>query len=172
MPHWRSSRRWRLKSERRRDLLRILRKGHASSQGDIVRALIAAGHDVTQATVSRDLRDVGATKVLIGDRFVYRLKDEIPRSPGADVVARNIDRTLAEFALDVRQASSLVVVVTAPGHAAAVARAIDFADLEEVVGTVAGDDTVFVATPDPTAASALTSRWLVGSRLMSGEEAG
>lgn len=159
-----------MKSERRRDLLRVLRSGHVSSQGEIVRALIDAGHDVTQATVSRDLRDVGAVKVVVGDRFVYRLRDEIPRSSPADVMTRSLDQTLSSFALDIRKASSLIVVLTAPGHAAAVARAIDFADLENVVGTVAGDDTVLVATPDAAAASVLADEWLAGSQLVSGQE--
>ena len=128
-----------MRSERRRDLLRILHEGHASSQRDIVRALRAAGHDVTQATVSRDLREIGATKIRLGDEFVYRLPDEIPRSPGGDLMVRGLKKTLAEFAVDIRPAGSLVVIATAPGHAAAVARAIDLAGLSDVVGTVAGD---------------------------------
>jgi transcriptional regulator of arginine metabolism len=159
-----------LKAARRRDLLRILREGRASSQSDIVRTLIDSGHDVTQATVSRDLRDVGALKVLVGDRFVYRLRDEVRRSPAAAVMAGNLHRTLSEFALDVRAAGSLIVVLTAPGHAPAVARAIDFAELEEVVGTVAGDDTVFVATHSAEEAAKTTDRWLSGANLLRDEE--
>lgn len=149
-----------MRSKRRRDLFRILHDGHASSQDEIVRALQAAGHDVAQATVSRDLHEIGATKVKVGDQFVYRLRDEIPRSVQADLVARELTRTLAEFALDVRTSESFLVVLTAPGHAAAVARAIDLAGLAEVVGTIAGDDTIFVATPDVATAEKLAARWL------------
>jgi transcriptional regulator of arginine metabolism len=149
-----------VRSKRRRDLFRILHEGHASSQDEIVRALQAAGHDVAQATVSRDLHEIGATKVRVGDQFVYRLRDEIPRSAHADLVARELAGTLTEFALGIRMSSSLVVVMTAPGHAAAVARAIDLAGLEDVVGTIAGDDTIFVATPDDAAAAGLAGRWL------------
>lgn len=159
-----------MKAARRRDLLRILREGRVSSQSDIVRALIEAGHDVTQATVSRDLRDEGALKVLVGDHFVYRLRDEVRRSPAAAVMAGNLHRTFSEFALDVRAAGSLIVVLTAPGHAPAVARAIDFAELDEVVGTVAGDDTVFVATHSPEEATRTTDRWLAGANLLRDEE--
>jgi len=139
-------------------LIRILREGGASSQHDIVAGLRAAGHDVTQATVSRDLQDVGARKVRVGEGFVYRLPDEVPRG-SADLTARNLSRTLTEFAIAIRAAGSLVVVVTAPGHASAVARAIDLAGLPEVAGTIAGDDTIFVATDGDTDASRLTGVW-------------
>jgi transcriptional regulator of arginine metabolism len=140
--------------------VRILREGRAHSQQDIVEALRGAGHDVTQATVSRDLHDVGATKLRVNGEFVYRLSDDVARSVTADLLARNIDRTFAEFTLDVRTAHSLVVLVTAPGHAAAVARALDHsADIEHVVGTIAGDDTIFVATPSPEVAEDLARRW-------------
>jgi transcriptional regulator of arginine metabolism len=148
-----------VRAERRTDLLRILHEGRASSQTDIVKGLRAAGHDVTQATVSRDLREVGATKVRVGDSFVYRLPDEVPRSQTGDLMARSLIRTLDEFALRISPAASLVVVLTAPGHAAAVARAIDLAGLEEVVGTVAGDDTILVATTDISSAEQLARRF-------------
>jgi transcriptional regulator of arginine metabolism len=139
--------------------MRVLHEGRPSSQQDIVAALRAAGHDVTQATVSRDLREIGATKVRVGGKFLYRLPDEIPRSPGGDLMARNLTSTLEEFAVDVRAAGNLVILSTAPGHASAVARAIDLADLDDVVGTVAGDDTIFVATPNAANAAALRDRW-------------
>jgi transcriptional regulator of arginine metabolism len=148
-----------MRPDRRRDLLRILREGSASSQKEIVRALQRAGHDVTQATVSRDLREIGASKVRSAEGFVYRLADDVPHSWNGDLVARNLDRSLAEFALDIRRAHSLVIVTTAPGHASAVARAIDLAAAEPVMGTVAGDDTIFVATESPDAAASLAQRW-------------
>jgi transcriptional regulator of arginine metabolism len=143
---------------RRRDLLRILHEGTAASQGEIAARLRAAGHDVTQATVSRDLKEVGAAKLRVGDGFVYRLADEIVHGTG-DLMARNLTRTLAEFVVDVRVGGNLVVVTTAPGHAPAVARAIDLSELSDVLGTVAGDDTIFVATPDGPTAMALADRW-------------
>lgn len=146
-------------SDRRRELLRVLREGHASTQQEIAEALRAAGHEVTQATVSRDLRAVGAMKLMIDGRLVYRLPDDAKRAPGGDLMTRNLERSLAEFAIDIRQAHSLIVVLTEPGHAAAVARAIDLAGLDEAVGTVAGDDTIFVATPSPDEAAALLERW-------------
>ncbi|HVM36225.1 MAG TPA: arginine repressor [Actinomycetota bacterium] len=139
--------------------MRILHEGSAHSQRDIVDALQAAGHDVTQATVSRDLREVGAAKVRMKDGFVYRLPDEVPRSLNGDLVARSLRRTLDDFAIEIRAAGSLVVVDTAPGHASAVARAVDLAGIDDIVGTVAGDDTIFVATPGNAEAARLAEAW-------------
>ena len=147
-----------MRSERVKDLVRVLRGGHARTQQEIVAALRALGHDVTQATVSRDLQGVGALKVRAGGHLEYRLPDEIPRS-GGDLMSRNLMRTLQEFALEVKPAGSLVVVVTAPGHASAVARAIDLGGNPSVVGTVAGDDTIFVATPGAQEANDLVHSW-------------
>jgi len=90
---------------------------------------------------------------------MYRLPDEIPRSPGGDLMARGLMQTLEQFAVDMRVAGNLVVLLTAPGHAAAVARAIDLAGPRDVVGTVAGDDTIFVATTDHGTAQTLRQRW-------------
>ena len=83
----------------------------------------------------------------------------MPRSASADLVTRNVARILDDFAVSIRPANSLVIVTTAPGHASAVARAIDLAELADVAGTIAGDDTIFVATADPGAAAALAHRW-------------
>lgn len=148
-----------MRSERLRDLMRLLRAGHARTQRDIVAALRAQGHHVTQATVSRDLQRIGATKIRVGNAFEYRLPDEIPRSGGGDLMERNLERTLDTFAIDITAAASLVVLQTAPGHAAAVARAIDLAAPPGVAGTVAGDDTIFVATPSEAAAAQLAWTW-------------
>lgn len=148
-----------MRSERRRDLLRLLREGQPSSQQDIVKALQRAGHEVTQATVSRDLREIGALKVRVNGGSVYRMPDDVPRAASIDLGA-SLERTLAAFVIDVRSAGSLIVVNTAPGHAAAVGRAIDYAAPAGVVGTVAGDDTIFVATPDPVTATQIADGWL------------
>ena len=148
-----------MQPERRRDLMRLLRAGSARSQLEIVAALRAAGHNVTQTTVSRDLRAIGAIKSRSEDGVRYVLSEDDRRAPNRDFNERTLRRTVAEFALEIRAASSLVVVLTAPGHAAIVARAVDLSGMPEVVGTVAGDDTIFVATPGPRHAAALARRW-------------
>ena len=147
-----------MQPERRRDLMRLLRAGRARSQLEIVDALRAAGHNVTQTTVSRDLRAIGAIKSRSEDGVRYVLSED-DRRANRDFNQRTLRRTVAEFALEIRAASSLVVVLTAPGHAAIVARAVDFSGMPEVVGSVAGDDTIFVATPGPRHAAALARRW-------------
>jgi transcriptional regulator of arginine metabolism len=160
-----------MRPDRRRDLMRILHGGEASSQRSIVEALQAAGHDVTQATVSRDLRAVGAAKVRINGHYAYMLADDLPRSAGGDLVARHLGDALAEFILDIRIAGSIVVLTTAPGHAGAVARAIDLGGDHDVVGTVAGDDTIFVATSDQRAAARVAAGWREELRLSETQEA-
>ncbi|MFN2593346.1 MAG: arginine repressor [Actinomycetota bacterium] len=147
-----------MRAGRRRDLLRILREGKAASQEEIAARLRAAGHNVTQTTVSRDLKEVGAAKLRNGEGFVYRLVDEVVHGTG-DLVARNLARTLDEFVVDVAVGGNLVVLRTAPGHAPAVARAIDMSELPEALGSVAGDDTIFVATIDGSTAASLAERW-------------
>src|SRR5687768_9605035 len=148
-----------MKAQRRRDLLRILHDGRAARQQDIVRALREAGHDVTQATVSRDLQELGATKIRSNGGFVYKLADDLPHPSGGDLMMRNLHKVLDEFAIGIHPAASLVIVQTAPGHASAVARAIDLAAQEDVLGSIAGDDTIFVATGSDGAANAIAERW-------------
>jgi transcriptional regulator of arginine metabolism len=148
-----------MRSHRRRDLLQILHEGTAASQHDIAIALQERGHDVTQATVSRDLQEVGATKVRVNGGYTYRLPEEIPRVLGGDLMTRRLEQTLAQFVIDVQPAASIVVLYTAPGHAPAVARAIDQASFKGVVGTIAGDDTIFVAATTKSEAERIARLW-------------
>lgn len=148
-----------MKARRRRDLIRILHEGRAASQQDIVESLRSLGHEVTQATVSRDLQSVGATKVRANGHFVYRLPDEMPRGD-SDLLGRNLIATLEQFAVSIEAAASIVVLKTAPGHASAVARAIDLAGLDDIAGTIAGDDTIFVATDGTEQAKSLATAWI------------
>lgn len=152
-----------MRSQRLRDLHKLLHEGRAASQEDLVRELRAAGHELTQATVSRDLRAIGAIKVRVEGELAYRLPDDVPSPAEGELTARNLARVLTEFAVDIRPAGSLVIVSTPPGHAGAVARALDLAPTEEVVGTLAGDDTIFVATADTGSAKVLANRWLHAS---------
>ena len=146
-----------MRSERRRALLRILREGHAATQQELVAALRDEGFDVTQATVSRDLHELRAVKVRTGGEVSYRFPEDVPRLRGRH---EDVAEELAEFAIDVKEAGTLVVVVTLPGHASAVARAIDLAGLPAVKGTIAGDDTIFVATADAATARGLAAEWM------------
>ena len=120
-----------------------------SSQEDLARALARAGTSVTQATLSRDLRNLGVIKRPdVEGKAAYEL-------PGPAVEALDRQRQLLDlraFVNEVRVAQNLVVVRTPPGHAHGVGRALDLAELEGIVGTVAGDDTVLVIMEDTPAA--------------------
>jgi transcriptional regulator of arginine metabolism len=129
------------------------------SQDELTKALGRAGIEVTQATLSRDLRSLGVGKRSDGGggRPAYRLP-----APAAEMLDRERQRLdLRAFVNEVKVAQNLAVVRTPPGHANAVGRAIDLAGYEGVVGSVAGDDTILVVLEDR--ASALRfRRWLEG----------
>ena len=115
---------------------------HVTRQSDVVEQLEREGFHVTQATVSRDLKEMGAVKRRSSDGlYGYALPDEPRPAEGND---ETVFRALAQFASSITPTGSLVVVKTPPGAAQVVAGAIDGAALTGVVGTVAGDDTLLV----------------------------
>lgn len=125
--------------ERRRDAVaRIIRTRRIGTQEELLAALAGAGFRATQATLSRDLAQLGARRVSRPEGgTVYELYDGAAPAAGLS----GIRGLVAEIATN----DSLVVIRTQPGSAPAVARAIDLAELGEVLGTIAGDDTIFVA---------------------------
>ena len=127
-----------MKVERQRRIVQILRRHSVSSQEELADLLRRNGERVTQATLSRDLEELGAVKVRENGGVVYRLPEEPP--PGEEWLRR----MLHEFALEVESSANMVVVRTPPGGANAVARALDSAAMKDVIGTVAGDDTIIV----------------------------
>ena len=161
-----------MKSERRRDLLRILQSGLTASQDEIVARLNDAGHSVTQGTVSRDLKEIGALKLRTPTGVGYRLPDDALGVGGLDIGSQNFIAVLGQFVIDVAPAASIVVLKTVPGYASAVGRALDLAGMEDVVGTIAGDDTVFVAAPSNEKAEELASNWLGAHSTNEGMEVG
>jgi len=142
-----------MQSEARRDTLRrLLRETTVRRQADLVGLLRSRGFDCTQSSISRDLRKLGVAK--LGDHYVIAGEEGTARAPLADAFG-----PLAGFVRDVLTAGpSLTVVKTLPGGAQGVAVAIDNANWAEVVGTISGDDTVFVATATAADQQALVSR--------------
>ena len=117
---------------------------------------------MTQATLSRDLEEIGAVKVRrAGAGTVYAVPDE-PPGPVlralADSSDRRISRLAAELLVSVEASANLVVLRTPPGGAQLLASAIDRAELHDVIGTIAGDDTVLVVARDPAGGAALADR--------------
>ena len=132
------------KFERQGAILRLVGERQLSTQSDVVQALRDEGMDAVQATVSRDIAQLGLVKVRgDGGRLVYAL-------PGAADLDRLSELTAAlrRWATALEPTGNLVVVRTPPGHANALALAFDEAALPEVAGCIAGDDTIFVAARD------------------------
>jgi len=127
-------------ADRRRDAVaRIIRTRRIGTQEELLSAVAAVGFRATQATLSRDLARLGARRVSRPQGgTVYELADG-DGAPGAALTP------VRGLVADVSANATLVVVRTHPGSAPVVARAIDLAGLREVLGTIAGDDTIFVA---------------------------
>ena len=129
------------KFERQGVILRLVSEQELSTQTELADALHEAGFDAVQTTVSRDVADLGLVKVRnVDGRLVYA-------PPGAADLSRlgELASALRRWALSILPTGNLVVIQTPPGYANALARAIDGAGLADVAGTVAGDDTIFVA---------------------------
>lgn len=143
-------------SLRRAAILRIIRGSAVHKQEELVKLLRKEGFDATQSSVSRDLRELGIAKA--ADRYIV---------PGvSDVAAVDPFAAVARFVQEVRTAGpSLCVVKTTAGSAPSVASAIDHAEWPEVVGTIAGDDTIFIAIEDVRAQRKLTDRLRTTFRL-------
>jgi transcriptional regulator of arginine metabolism len=139
-------------SRRRQAILAVVDEGGVRSQEELQRRLKRRGIEVAQPTLSRDLKALGLAKTPAG--YVSGAGVFVPPEAREGALARAV----GEFVLSVHAAASLVVVRTPPAGAHPLARALDEADLPDVVGTIAGDDTVFVATPGPTAALHLERR--------------
>ena len=110
------------------------------NQDELVKVLRKQGFDATQSSVSRDLRELGVAKA--GDRYILPAQDA--------AVAGNPFAAVAKFVIEIKTAGvSLTVLKTRTGTAQSVAVAIDSSDWPEVVGTLSGDDTIFIATDEP-----------------------
>ncbi len=134
------------KRQRQQAIRLILRDAPVSSQQDVVESLAAEGCEVTQATVSRDLREMGLQKARDSEGQVrYSLGAVLPERPD---VAGACSRMLKEFGRGVEKAQHLLVLRCDPGAAPGVGRVIDELEHELILGCVAGDDTVIMVCRD------------------------
>ena len=138
---------------RRNEILTLVREGSIRSQEELQRRLRRRRIAVAQPTLSRDLKALGLAKTAAG--YVAPPAAVLAPAPARQEALR---RALGEFVLSIRSAASLVVLRTPAAAAHPLARALDEAELHDVVGTIAGDDTVFVATPGVSAALRLERR--------------
>jgi transcriptional regulator of arginine metabolism len=134
------------KSQRQHRIARIL-EGHAvTSQPQLVELLAVEQVEATQATVSRDLEELGAVKVRVpGGDSVYAIP-ELPRDQVAP--GDHLRRMLTDWVVEVGQSANMVVLRTPPGSAHVVGSALDRAGIDGVIGTVSGDDTVLVVASE------------------------
>jgi len=144
-----------MKTRRQAAILDVIDASAVSSQEDLRRRLKTRGFSVTQATLSRDLRDLGLVKGT-ADGAYHR--------PGGEPVnplraAARLDHAVAEYLAGVDRALQLVVLRTGPAQAQPLASAVDVAAIPGVVGTIAGDDTVLMVCRDEAAASAVAHRF-------------
>ncbi len=134
---------------RRAAILRIIRESTVHNQDELVKVLRKQGFDATQSSVSRDLRELGVAKA--GDHYIV--------APAEETLPANHFASVAHFVLEIRAAgTSLTVIKTMTGTAQSVAVAIDKSSWPEVVGTISGDDTIFLATEDGRAQRKLIGR--------------
>lgn len=136
---------------RRRLIRRLINERSPSNQHELVELLASAGHEVTQATVSRDLEALGAVKVPGGGYAIARAAP----APGQGGSAAD---AIASFVDEISASANLVVLKTSPGAAQVVAAALDAVTIEGVVGTVAGDDTVLVVATEKLGGQRLAQR--------------
>jgi transcriptional regulator of arginine metabolism len=133
-----------MKARRLSAIRQLVEQGPVHSQEELRQRLARMGFDVTQATLSRDIKELGLVK---------RSSDGAYQAAGGDVGSTAsavvaLSRALGEFLLSVDAAQHLVVVKTGPGHAQHLGIAVDQARLSDVVGTIAGDDTILVICRD------------------------
>jgi transcriptional regulator of arginine metabolism len=157
---------------RRQLILDTLGRQNVRSQGELLEILSRDGFGVTQATLSRDLVELGAVKVRQGRTLVYAVPGEggdrtVRVAPGPEEVSSRLRRQCEELLVTARVSANLVVVRTPAGAANYLAQAIDHSDEPDVLGTIAGDDTIVIVTPGTRQSHALARRLLAlaGSEL-------
>jgi transcriptional regulator of arginine metabolism len=153
------------RTARHRRIVELLETHRIRSQSELARLLADDGVEVTQTTLSRDLDELGAVKIRDGEGLAYAVPaeggDQTPRlaplngEPGA-----RLARLAGELLVSADVSANLVVLRTPPGAAQFLASAIDRAGLPEVLGTIAGDDTVLLISRDSTGGEALAARML------------
>jgi transcriptional regulator of arginine metabolism len=143
-----------MKARRQSAILDIISRTPVKSQEQLRRTMQARGFDVTQATLSRDIRELGLVKG--GTAGAYQPPPEA--SPNGHPPKPSLQRALSEQLLGVQRVQQLVLLRTGLGHANSLCAVLDAARLPEVVGTLAGEDTILIITPDARRARLLVKR--------------
>ena len=146
------------KEQRQRAIADLIRSAPLSSQEELAERLSALGFAVTQATISRDIEQIGAVKVRRSGQLSYALPEQVQGTAGPA-----LSGLLREYARSVETAGNIVVIKTPPGSAHLIGVALDQSDIAEIVGTICGDDTIFVACGSAEIAVDLATKLRSGS---------
>ncbi|MBQ2605665.1 MAG: arginine repressor [Clostridiales bacterium] len=139
------------KNARQEMIIKLIKEHDISTQEELTAKVKAAGFEATQATCSRDIKELGIIKITMPDKTTkYAVLDRT-----GDVAPGRLLAVFANSLISVQSAMNMLVIKTLPGMAAAAASALDSMHLEDVVGTIAGDDTVFACATGPSEAQAL-----------------
>lgn len=151
------------RTARRQRIIELVRGSEVTSQGQLAAMLAAEGFEVSQGTLSKDLASLGAVRMPSGTRQVYWVPDDGvggQLSPGPSAYADRLARLAAEVLVSASASANLVVLRTPPGAAQYFASAIDRVSWPQVLGTIAGDDTIMVISVDTDGGAALAERFL------------
>ena len=143
-----------MKSNRQKKILEIVNRFHVETQDDLIDRLMTEGYTVTQATISRDIRELQLTKVLTSHgtyRYIAPKREDM-------VSGLKFNAALVDSIISVEYAMNMVVIKTYPGLAQAVAAGVDNLRIAEVLGCVAGDDTIMVVTKNESSAKSISER--------------
>lgn len=136
-----------MKERRQRAILTLVSTRPVRSQEELAELLEHQGFEATQATISRDIKELGLAKVPMKDGSAHQFKYVLP---SADVAfTSRLHRLVAELVSSVRSSVNQIVLRTPPGSAMMLAAAIDEAQWPEIIGTIGGDDTILVIVQDP-----------------------
>ncbi len=146
-------------------IVEILARVPVRNQGQLLELLGQDGYEVTQATLSRDLVEIGAVKIRLGGALVYAVPGEggdrsLRAADTPEEVAARLRRICEDLLVTATASANLVVLRTPPGAANYLASALDRTDDEDIVGTLAGDDTVLVITSHVSAGQLVADRLL------------
>jgi transcriptional regulator of arginine metabolism len=144
------------KRERQRAIRELVTLEQIGSQQELAARLIDRGFSVTQATVSRDIAEMGLVKVARDDRHVYVATEMVALAPPARLSDERLRRILADIPVSVGRSGLILVLTGTPGTASVIAQAIDESTLQEQEGTLAGDNTLLVLFAD----ESRLERWL------------
>jgi transcriptional regulator of arginine metabolism len=144
------------KRERQRAIRELVTLEQIGSQQELAARLIDRGFSVTQATVSRDIAEMGLVKVARDERHVYVATEMVALAPPARLSDERLRRILADIPVSVGRSGLILVLTGTPGTASVIAQAIDESTLQEQEGTLAGDNTLLVLFAD----ESRLERWL------------